>query len=181
MKKGFMSLAPIYFENLAQTKPLGRFNNHFTRIIYSSSWISCTNIHCMHASMRSFQNALAYLSMTVSYTHKVLWNWHLKENLNDLVKSAELLWRRHDTLHNDTKHNDIYHNATQHNNDIQHNNKWNATLSIMPLDKDCCYAWCLFCWVFEISTLCWVLLCWIALCWVSLYYWVSLYRMSLYW
>jgi hypothetical protein len=62
-----------------------------------------------------------------------------------------------DTQHNYTQHDDTQHNDTQHNNDIQHNNEWNATLSITTLDimilnTEHCYAECHLCWVLQIST-----------------------------
>ncbi len=46
-----------------------------------------------------------------------------------LVVYEWLMSGRHDIQHNDTQHNAI-----------QHKNKWNATLSIMTLKAECCYA-----------------------------------------
>ncbi len=63
---------------------------------------------------------------------------------------------QNDIQHNETPHkgcDDIQHNDTQ-DNDIQHNNKWNATLSIMALNKERCYAECRLCWVSQASSLC---------------------------
>jgi hypothetical protein len=60
------------------------------------------------------------------------------------------------------QHNGIQHNNFQHN-DIQHNNRLIATLSIMALDAECCYADCHLCWVSQISCLCGVSR-WMSLC-----------------
>ncbi len=44
------------------------------------------------------------------------------------------------------QHNDAHHNVTQRN-DIQRKYKWNATLSIMALNAESCYAEGRSCWV----------------------------------
>jgi hypothetical protein len=49
----------------------GQFNNHFTSVIYSPGKIICTVIHCIHAPMQCFQNALAYFATGVSYACKM--------------------------------------------------------------------------------------------------------------
>ncbi len=48
------------------------------------------------------------------------------------------MWRR------DTQHSDIQYNNTQLN-DMQHNNKYMATISIMPLHTECYFAQCHLC------------------------------------
>jgi len=84
-----------------------------------------------------------------------------------------LLTWRHDIQHNDTQHNNnIQHDDSQHNS-IQHDNKSISTLSMMVLDTVLLwwlsfYAECCWCWVTQISPLCWVLVCWLSSCWVSL-------------
>jgi hypothetical protein len=52
------------------------FHKHFTAVTYNHSKISWT-INCMHASMQCFQNALAYLDTSVSYTLKCILNRHM--------------------------------------------------------------------------------------------------------
>jgi len=43
----------------------GQFHNHFMHVSYSPSKISCA-VHCMHAFMQCFQNALAFLAKVVN-------------------------------------------------------------------------------------------------------------------
>ncbi len=59
--------------------------------------------------------------------------------------TISLLWWRRNTQHNGTQHNGTQHNDIQHN-DTQHINK-NATLSIMALGTQRCYAECHLSWV----------------------------------
>jgi hypothetical protein len=41
------------------------------QVLYTNSQIRCTILYCLHASMKSIQNALAYFATTVSYTGKI--------------------------------------------------------------------------------------------------------------
>ncbi len=58
------------------------FHKHFTLVIYGPSKKSWTIIYYMHAQMKCFQNALAYIETAVSYRHKTFmkltpcsWEW----------------------------------------------------------------------------------------------------------
>jgi hypothetical protein len=49
----------------------GQFHKHFTHVTFCLSKISCTIIHCMHALVQCFQNALTYFATAVSYGQKM--------------------------------------------------------------------------------------------------------------
>ncbi len=68
----------------------------------------------------------------------------------------------------DNRHYYIQHSDNQQCG-IQHNNKWNATLSIMTprIMAQRCYAECILCWMFQLSPLYWMPFCWLSLCRVS--------------
>jgi hypothetical protein len=46
---------------------VGQFHNHFMRVTYGPSKISCTS---SHATMQSFENALAYYAIFASCARK---------------------------------------------------------------------------------------------------------------
>jgi hypothetical protein len=50
-----------------------QFHKHFMAV-YDPNKVSCT-VHCMHAAMQCFLNALAYFATAVSYDHKTHMKW----------------------------------------------------------------------------------------------------------
>jgi hypothetical protein len=93
---------------------------------------SASSGHITKLEQSTFLRYLWKQYMNAYFVHRFIHSFYRCLCLVSTI-SQPATWR-HNNQKNDTQHND-----TQHE-DTQYNIKWNATLSIMALNTECCYA-----------------------------------------